>query len=209
MASSQVSAWLFAVSGNVHVDNSKTVLLVDDDADVRKTAEPLLRSAGYRYCGVSGPGVASQQPPVVDDGPSHCDLGLERGLAYALNTIDIEIPPLRERTRDILDLAEHFLRVTCRKHGLSTRALDQKLRHASMPMAGWTMFTLCEMRLNALPSSATSRSSRLISRCTAPRPRAATLGGTIASTPGPPKSSDVASPELTLVKLAIARSVYV
>ncbi len=66
----------------------------------------------------------------------HRDLGLERGLAYALNTIDIEIPPLRERTRDILDLAEHFLRVTCRKHGLSARTLAPKAQ-ARLNAHGW------------------------------------------------------------------------
>lgn len=56
----------------------------------------------------------------------HRDLGLDRGLTYALNTIDIEIPPLRERTKDILDLAEHFLRVICRQHGLAARSLAPK-----------------------------------------------------------------------------------
>jgi DNA-binding NtrC family response regulator len=67
----------------------------------------------------------------------HRDLGLDRGLAYALNTIDIEIPPLRERTKDILDLAEHFLRVTCRQHGLPTKSLAPKAQ-ARLNAHGWT-----------------------------------------------------------------------
>ncbi len=67
----------------------------------------------------------------------HRDLGLDRGLTYALNTIDIEIPPLRERTRDILDLAEHFLRVTCRQHGLAARVLAPKAQ-AHLNAYAWT-----------------------------------------------------------------------
>lgn len=67
----------------------------------------------------------------------HRDLGLDRGLTYALNTIDIELPPLRERTKDILDLAEHFLRVTCRQHGLTARTLAPKAK-ADLNAYGWT-----------------------------------------------------------------------
>ena len=39
----------------------KTVLFVDDDVDVRKTAELLLRSAGYGYSGAGDPGEAMSQ----------------------------------------------------------------------------------------------------------------------------------------------------
>lgn len=66
----------------------------------------------------------------------HRDLGLDRGLMYALNTIDIQIPPLRERTKDILDLAEHFLRVICRQHGLAARSLAPKA-HAHLNTYAW------------------------------------------------------------------------
>lgn len=56
-------------------------------------------------------------------------------LLYRLNVITISIPPLRERTEDILPLAENFLRHFCTRHRrpskrLSPAAKEHLLRHA-------------------------------------------------------------------------------
>ncbi len=40
-------------------------------------------------------------------------------LLYRLNTVEIELPPLRERRQDIPTLADHFLRIYQRKYGRS------------------------------------------------------------------------------------------
>lgn len=48
-------------------------------------------------------------------------------LYYRLNVMPLFLPPLRERTEDILPLAEQFLSRYNRKYGLS-RALDQEMR---------------------------------------------------------------------------------
>ena len=58
-------------------------------------------------------------------------------LLYRINTIHIEIPPLRERKDDIAALAHHFLKVYCAKYrkpctSLSKNALD-KLTHYHWP----------------------------------------------------------------------------
>jgi DNA-binding NtrC family response regulator len=58
-------------------------------------------------------------------------------LLYRMNTIQIHLPPLRERTEDIRDLAGHFLDVYGRKYGkpglqVREEALD-KLRKYSWP----------------------------------------------------------------------------
>ncbi|MCF8306842.1 MAG: sigma-54 dependent transcriptional regulator [Ignavibacteriales bacterium] len=45
------------------------------------------------------------------------DNKFRQDLYYRLNTIQIEIPPLRERTEDILPLAYHFLHELCKKEG--------------------------------------------------------------------------------------------
>jgi len=37
-------------------------------------------------------------------------------LLYRINTVEIQIPPLRERLEDIPALAEHFLQIYCRKY---------------------------------------------------------------------------------------------
>ena len=58
---------------------------------------------------------ATNQPVhrMVDDG------SFRRDLLYRLNTIELVIPPLRERVDDIPMLAEHFLAEACRKYGKS------------------------------------------------------------------------------------------
>jgi len=56
---------------------------------------------------------ATNQPVnlMVEDG------SFRRDLLYRLNTIELVIPPLRERLDDIPLLAEHFLSEACRKYG--------------------------------------------------------------------------------------------
>lgn len=55
-------------------------------------------------------------------------------LLYRINTIEIQIPPLRERTEDIELLAQHFLQNFARKynrpvHGLSATLLKEMMRY--------------------------------------------------------------------------------
>ena len=56
-------------------------------------------------------------------------------LLYRINTIEIHIPPLRERGNDIILLAEHFLDRYARKykkkmHGLTREAKNKLLKYA-------------------------------------------------------------------------------
>ncbi len=46
-------------------------------------------------------------------------------LLYRLNTIEIELPPLRERPEDIEPLARHFMRQTARRYGLGDATLGE------------------------------------------------------------------------------------
>jgi len=69
---------------------------------------------------------ATNQPvhQMVDNG------SFRRDLLYRLNTIELIIPPLREREEDIPMLAEHFLAEACRKYGkpgleISKRSMKQ------------------------------------------------------------------------------------
>ena len=55
-------------------------------------------------------------------------------LMYRLNTLTVEVPPLRDRGRDVVLLAEHFLAELAGKYGrsglkLSATAIDQLLYH--------------------------------------------------------------------------------
>jgi len=58
------------------------------------------------------------------------ELGLEKGLIYAICTLEFALPPLSERVEDIVPLAEHFARITCRQNGLGERHFDAGARAA-------------------------------------------------------------------------------
>lgn len=51
-----------------------------------------------------------------------------RDLFFRLNTVEIHIPPLRERPGDIPALAAKFLEQQCRRHGRSVEFSDQAVR---------------------------------------------------------------------------------
>lgn len=66
---------------------------------------------------------------MVEDG------NFRQDLLYRINTIEIHIPPLRERGNDIILLADHFLDRYTRKykkkiHGLTREAKNKLLKYA-------------------------------------------------------------------------------
>ncbi len=72
---------------------------------------------------------------------TNCDLGLmvnegrfREDLLYRINTIMVEVPPLRDRVDDIPILANYFLKVHCERYGkdslkLSTHTLEKLANH--------------------------------------------------------------------------------
>jgi DNA-binding NtrC family response regulator len=51
-------------------------------------------------------------------------------LLYRLNTVELEIPPLRERREDIPLLADHFMRIYARKYGRNVRRIAEEAMEA-------------------------------------------------------------------------------
>ena len=53
-------------------------------------------------------------------------------LLFRLNTVEVHLPPLRERGQDIMLLAEHFLRQSARRYRRDITTFDQAARRALM-----------------------------------------------------------------------------
>jgi DNA-binding NtrC family response regulator len=53
-------------------------------------------------------------------------------LLFRLNTVEVHLPPLRERGQDIMLLAEHFLRQSARRYRRDITTFDQAARQALM-----------------------------------------------------------------------------
>jgi DNA-binding NtrC family response regulator len=51
---------------------------------------------------------------------------LREDLYYRINTIEIHVPPLREREEDVEYLAQHFLRVFAEKYNRSVQTISQE-----------------------------------------------------------------------------------
>jgi DNA-binding NtrC family response regulator len=54
------------------------------------------------------------------------DGALREDLFYRINTIEIQVPPLRERAEDVQHLAEHFLRIYAEKYNRTLRSISQQ-----------------------------------------------------------------------------------
>jgi DNA-binding NtrC family response regulator len=54
------------------------------------------------------------------------DGALREDLFYRINTIEIQVPPLRERAEDVQHLAEHFLRIYAEKYNRTVGSISQQ-----------------------------------------------------------------------------------
>ncbi len=82
--------------------------------------------------------VGSNQPRPIDirlvcatNRPIHemvAQNGFRQDLLYRINTVEIQLPPLRQRIEDIPLLAEHFLSEYCRKY----RVASKRFQHATL-----------------------------------------------------------------------------
>ena len=63
-------------------------------------------------------------------------IGFRQDLLYRINTVEISLPPLRERTEDIPALIDHFVQLYCKKYNKSIMRVDQGLIR-KMRSYGW------------------------------------------------------------------------
>jgi len=93
--------------GNLPVTMQTKLLTVLEQRNIRRIGATTDVSIDIRLIS------ATNQPihRMVEEG------SFRRDLLYRLNTIELTIPPLRDRVDDIPLLAEHFLNEACRKYG--------------------------------------------------------------------------------------------
>ncbi|HSK70623.1 MAG TPA: sigma-54 dependent transcriptional regulator [Pyrinomonadaceae bacterium] len=108
-------------------------LLLDEIAEMPLELQPkllrVLQERVYYSVGSEKPKDAdfrlicsTNRPPfeAIEEG------NLREDLYYRINTIEIKIPPLRERLEDIPMLAEHFLKEYCEKYSRSSCVFSEK-----------------------------------------------------------------------------------
>ncbi|MDV6332932.1 sigma-54-dependent transcriptional regulator [Asticcacaulis sp. 201] len=123
------------------------------------------------------------------------DLGLDRGLTYAVSTLDMEIPPLRERRDDIVPIAEYFVRVVCHRNNLAPKTLSDEVQ-ARLKGNPWSD-NLHALR-HAIERAAVSESGNIISDVA--------LGLDFdATTASPAPTPKLADTEKTIIEAALER----
>jgi len=110
--------------GNVPLTQQAKLLRVLESGEFQRVGSSKARRVDVRILTATN----SNLDRSVADGTFREDL------YYRLNTVEIELPPLRERREDIPLLAAHFLRISGGKYGrpdmtFSAGAMDALLRH--------------------------------------------------------------------------------
>jgi DNA-binding NtrC family response regulator len=103
--------------GNLPLSSQVKLLRVLETGEFERLGSPRTRKAKVRLLSATN----ADLPAMIADGRFREDL------YYRLNVIEIALPPLAERSDDILPLAEHFLGGTAR---LSEEAREALLGHA-------------------------------------------------------------------------------
>lgn len=111
-------------------DMADTTLILEDidglDPDLALPLDAWVQNAGRRNTRV-----------VATTSRRHPDIGLQKSLLYTLSTLEIVVPPLRDRGGDIELLARHFARVFALRQGLGIRNLAPDAI-AALRRAAWT-----------------------------------------------------------------------
>ncbi len=136
---------------------------------------------------------------------------LREDLYYRINTIEIQVPPLRDRAEDVQHLAEHFLRIYAEKYARSVRSISQQayermfaytwpgnVRELQNVMERAVLLAKGEViEENAIPMP------KPVARAVAPAPSAvAPVVRTATPPPSAPVSPSVNAIDLTLDQLA-------
>ncbi|MBC8329098.1 MAG: sigma-54-dependent Fis family transcriptional regulator [Planctomycetes bacterium] len=112
--------------GEVPLDLQAKLLAVLDRRQVRRIGSTRERRVEARFLAATNRDLAA----LVARGRFRGDL------YYRLKVLNLELPPLRERSEDVIPLAESFAAETSRRYGLQPPVLDQEAR-AALRSYGW------------------------------------------------------------------------
>lgn len=138
---------------------------------------------------------------------------LREDLFYRINTIEIQVPPLRDRAEDVQHLAEHFLRIYAEKYNRSVHAISQQayermfayswpgnVRELQNVMERAVLLAKGEViEESAVPMPKPSAKAPAAAATAAPAPAPVNR---IPTTPGVPTSPATPASDLTLEQLA-------
>jgi DNA-binding NtrC family response regulator len=134
---------------------------------------------------------------------------LREDLYYRINTIEIQVPPLRDRAEDVQHLAEHFLRIYAEKynrpaHSISQQAYERMFAY-TWPGNVRELQNVMERAVLLAKGEVIEESAIPMSKPATKAPAPPTTAATV-SRPAPPPGAPAPSPanasELTLDQLA-------
>ncbi|HTU11198.1 MAG TPA: sigma-54 dependent transcriptional regulator [Allosphingosinicella sp.] len=132
-------------------------------------------------------------------------------LLFRLNTVEIDLPPLRERREDILQLAEHFIAQYARKYGKPVRILPdnvaEALRAYDWPGNVRALRHACERAVILSDGDAFTETDFSLSRGLAPS-RAAPVPAAIAPPPAARDDLNLERVEKQMVEEALKKHSY-
>jgi len=118
--------------GKIELADGGTLFL-DEIGDMPSELQPVLlrvleqrevvRVGGHKVIPVNFRVISATNKPLTAE---MFNDNFRQDIYFRLSVIKIEIPPLRQRTDDILLLADHFIRVTCEKFNLPVYTLSQE-----------------------------------------------------------------------------------
>ena len=113
--------------GEIPVESQGKLLRVLQESEFERVGDDVTRSVDVRVIAATNRNLEQ----LIVDGTFREDL------FYRLSVFPVEVPPLRERGDDVVQLAQHFLEQTCQDFGREplklTRVQVQKLREYSWP----------------------------------------------------------------------------
>ncbi len=99
---------------NISLKQQARLLRVLESGEIERVGSSKTRKVNVRLISATNADIRG----LIDDG------GFREDLLFRLNTVEIHVPPLRDRTEDIPLLANYFLRIAAKRYGKKAAVFD-------------------------------------------------------------------------------------